>query len=307
MTVEVVGTPAGAINFTAGTGLSYSVEPGAERLLLLAAGAEAGGQRTISSVTFDAVAANDSLLKSSYNGTAIHAVLAYWNEAAIASMGAMPNDFSLTYSIAPTNSDGVALTISGVDQTTPIAAAVGQDHVSSTSWPLTGQLAADGDLAIIVACTQTAFRDILCSGYTKVSIATSNFTGAVFYKRIVATGTEAPTVTFDNVSSGSTYFVIIGVAGGLFAELVVTGSAVGEGNVAGAVFEYSDGVTGAKIGEFTGGSFVAGSGATAGLAVMRIPVADFGGSALVADDPLIIIAENATFTTGAADAVVVGT
>lgn len=80
-------------------------------------------------------------------------------------------------------------------------------------------------------------------------------------------------------------------------KLLVNSAAVGA-TVDGVVFEAPvSGIVGAEVGEFTGKSIAAGSGADAGKGVLLVPVADFGGGSLVADDePLVYLKNSTNFT-----------
>jgi hypothetical protein len=64
-------------------------------------------------------------------------------------------------------------------------------------------------------------------------------------------------------------------------------------------------ITGSKIGEFTGIEVVAGTGDDTGKGVLLVPAADFNGSALEVDDPVVALARTSTFTTGIEPGVIV--
>ena len=75
----------------------------------------------------------------------------------------------------------------------------------------------------------------------------------------------------------------------------------------GAVWHPGSGgaITGAKIGEFTGIEVVAGTGDDTGKGVLLVPAADFNGSSLAVDDPVVALARTSTFTTGIEPGVIV--
>lgn len=77
-------------------------------------------------------------------------------------------------------------------------------------------------------------------------------------------------------------------------KVLVHSAAQSDSGVAGAVFEAPDGsdITGAKIGEFTGKTFE--SSLEGGLAVLKVPVADFGGSGLTTSDTPVVFLRNTT-------------
>jgi hypothetical protein len=82
-------------------------------------------------------------------------------------------------------------------------------------------------------------------------------------------------------------------------KLLAHADAQGDSGVAGVVFDAPTGsnITGPnKIGEFTGKTFEA--SLEGGKAVLKVPVADFGGSALTTSDTPVALVRNATNTTG---------
>lgn len=82
-------------------------------------------------------------------------------------------------------------------------------------------------------------------------------------------------------------------------KLLAHADAQGDSGVAGVVFDAPTGsnITGPnKIGEFTGKTFEA--SLEGGKAVLKVPVADFGGSALTTLDTPVALVRNATNTTG---------
>lgn len=88
-------------------------------------------------------------------------------------------------------------------------------------------------------------------------------------------------------------------------KLLAHSSAQGVSNIAGVVFEAPTGgaITGAKIGEFTSKAFD--SSLESGKAVLKVPVADFGGSALTTSSTPVALVRNSTSTTGVVDCTVI--
>lgn len=81
-------------------------------------------------------------------------------------------------------------------------------------------------------------------------------------------------------------------------KLKTTSSAASASSIAGVVFADPSGsdITGAKIGEFTGKAFE--SALEGGEAVLKVPVADFGGGSLTTSDTTVALVRNGTHTTG---------
>ena len=77
--------------------------------------------------------------------------------------------------------------------------------------------------------------------------------------------------------------------------------------VDGVVFQPGTGgaITGSKIGEFTGITVAEGTGDDTGKGVLLVPAADFNGSALNENDPVVALARTATFTTGIEPGVII--
>lgn len=79
-------------------------------------------------------------------------------------------------------------------------------------------------------------------------------------------------------------------------KLLVNSAAVGA-TVDGVVFAAGADIVGPEVGEFTGKTIVAGSGADAGKGVLLIPVTDFGGTALNEGAELLVYLKNSTHFT----------
>lgn len=90
------------------------------------------------------------------------------------------------------------------------------------------------------------------------------------------------------------------VGGGLVTKLKVKvdSSAASASSVAGVVFAAPSGanITGAKIGEFTGKTFEA--SLESDWAVLKVPVADFGGTSLTTSDTPVALVRNTSNTSG---------
>jgi hypothetical protein len=85
-------------------------------------------------------------------------------------------------------------------------------------------------------------------------------------------------------------------------KCLIEPAAIGSTVRYGAVYEAPTGaagskVTGAKIGEFESVAFQTGSGADTGYAVLKVPVADFGGGALSTSDTPVVYLEDADEST----------
>lgn len=80
-------------------------------------------------------------------------------------------------------------------------------------------------------------------------------------------------------------------------RVAIEAAAAGATGVSGVVWAAQvGGIAGAEIGEFSGKSFEA--ALDGGLAVLKVPVADFGGSALTTSDTPVALVRNSTNTTG---------
>jgi hypothetical protein len=88
-------------------------------------------------------------------------------------------------------------------------------------------------------------------------------------------------------------------------KLLTHSSAASASGVSGIVFQYPTGgnVTGTEIGEFTGKTFEA--SLESGQAVLKVPVADFGGTSLTTSDTPVVLVRNSTNTTGVVTAQVI--
>lgn len=88
-------------------------------------------------------------------------------------------------------------------------------------------------------------------------------------------------------------------------KLLAHSGAQSDTGIAGVVFAAPSGsdITGAKIGEFTGKSFE--GTLEGGEAVLKVPVSDFGGSALTTSDTPVALVRNSTDTTGLIAATVI--
>jgi hypothetical protein len=83
-----------------------------------------------------------------------------------------------------------------------------------------------------------------------------------------------------------------------YLKLLAHSSAQSATGVAGVVFQAPTGgaITGAEIGEFTGEAFE--GTLEGGKAVLKVPVADFGGTSLTTSDTPVALVRNSTNTTG---------
>jgi hypothetical protein len=132
MAVSILGSPQSGINFEAGTGLDYTAETdtgGGNRLLCLLWGAVCGGSRTISALTIGATSMTAYAgVNTQFSGNAAHTASAFLKHSSIP---AGSNAFALTWSGTDIDKgQGVALTLSGVDQDFSSIAVVGTGVIS---------------------------------------------------------------------------------------------------------------------------------------------------------------------------------
>lgn len=142
-------------------------------------------------------------------------------------------------------------------------------------------------------------------------------TGAAWAGSAAVSSTGAKTLSATGLSAGTGYYAHLLHNDGANDSNIVTSAqftttaltkklkllahadAQGDTGVAGAVWEAPTGsdITGPnKYGEFTGKTFEA--SLEGGKAVLKVPVADFGGSALTTSDTPVALVRNATNTTG---------
>ncbi len=152
------------------------------------------------------------------------------------------------------------------------------------------------------------------SGFTEVaSVWTLNTTGGCtsVYSLNDAVSSKTPgswTCTNQRVSTIHT-LAIRPSAAALVKKLkvAVEPAAASASGVEGVVFASSAGVAGAEIGEFTGKTFEALTEGAGSLerAILKVPVADFGGGSLNVNDTVAVCVRNATYTTGIIPATVI--
>ncbi len=143
-------------------------------------------------------------------------------------------------------------------------------------------------------------------------------TGATWSGSVAVSSTGAKTLSATGLTAGTGYYAhLIQTDGSANDSSIVTSAqfttdaltkklkllahadAQGDSGVAGAVWSAPAGsnITGpTKYGEFTGATFEA--ALEGGKAVLKVPVADFGGSALTTSDTPVALVRNATNTTG---------
>lgn len=111
-------------------------------------------------------------------------------------------------------------------------------------------------------------------------------------------------VTSDGAYSNASGHVVQ-IAGTRKLKLLIEAAAVGA-TVDGIVWAKAAGqIAGAEIGEFTGATIAAGTGADSGYAVLKVPVADFGGGALNVNDTVLCYVKNATNFSAPWDATII--
>lgn len=157
-------------------------------------------------------------------------------------------------------------------------------------------------------------------GLEKINIGTAGFgaampggTGCYAVKRGGGTGaftTDSASAHFSigvKISEflGSGSWVPGSGTTGNTLKVLVDPAAVAATNISGVVFAAPAGgeITGAKIGEFSGESVEA--DLEGGQAVLKVPVADFGGTGLLLTDTPVVLFRNTDYTTGLISATVI--
>jgi hypothetical protein len=114
-----------------------------------------------------------------------------------------------------------------------------------------------------------------------------------------SSGNSGPSVTLNGTATYDSDHPIITGDTSKYLKVLVHPDAASASGVEGIVWQ-AGGIAGDEIGEFTGKTFEAtteGSG-DAERAVLKVPVADFSGGALNADDVVPCLVRNSSFTSG---------
>jgi hypothetical protein len=127
----------------------------------------------------------------------------------------------------------------------------------------------------------------LLTSITDTSLS-SGYVGLTAYRD---TGAGTTVAVLDDFFGNDAYS-----AGTKKLKLKTTSNAASATSIQGAVFASSAGIAGAKIGEFTGKTFEA--SLESGEAVLKVPVADFGGTSLTTSDTPVATVRNTTHSTG---------
>ena len=206
--VAVVGTPNGDTD----DGDSYAPESGSNRVVVWGVGTRDGADTlgVLVSATYDGDAMTaETAIQSNASGVAFFSAAIFRQSESDLPAGSAVLDFTSDNPI--TLNEGAALTLSGVNQSSPVADSSVINGSGSTSFAFPGVDATDGDMAVMAAVCNSDITGQ--SGYSTVL----NNTGAnprvlVAYKSITSTGTENATITLG--SSGQCYgsLVIYGQA-----------------------------------------------------------------------------------------------
>ena len=205
-------------------------------------------------------------------------------------------------------------------------------YLYSRGWTVNNckMLLADSSGTVLAA---TASIDTGTDGWTSASIASTAVTSGQNYRLGVVNdcsdnvyiglygNTGITDIDYDN--TGNTYasdppasaigsdgqatyngFLMYADGGATMLRLTAHESAAGVTDVAGVVFEApTSGLTGARLGEFTGATFEA--SLDGGLAVLKVPVADFGGTSLTVSDTPVAALQHPVLGTGLVSCTVV--
>lgn len=130
----------------------------------------------------------------------------YLNEAGINAASSFCNDFTVTWSSAPTAESFTAITLEDTDQATPVANSNGTSNTGGTNTTIASGNVAVGvnDIMIYATMSQTAsLTHTPASGYTEIAdfTASAAFTVAAAIKTIATAGNENPTATWSTGSS----------------------------------------------------------------------------------------------------------
>jgi hypothetical protein len=223
MAVSLGATINTSIDFVAGSGLSYTPDSGSNRIVLLLFGARSTSSRTISSTTHNSVAATATGRNQSLGTNYTYAATARWIESAVQASGSFAN----TWSGAMTDAGrGGAITLIGVDQTTPVVEEDIDGTTTTDTITSAGVAVAAGDLIIsTVACNTTSTVTSAPSGYSVLWNVTGTGSATVkyvaYYKTISGAGTETPSYTFNgnNTSAAMRNIVVKAAAGSSVAPL----------------------------------------------------------------------------------------
>jgi hypothetical protein len=216
-----------------------------------------------------------------------------------ASVPTGPNSFSITYTGDITEALRItALAYSGVSAVSGIAYnAEGGGVVAGGTATFTVTTTA-GDMAIAFLSSTGAETSSAPGGSE-----TERYDDGTYYayeKTAAGASTDVTLVPAGGTAYYSGWvFSLTPAAGGPTRKLkcLVEPAAIGSTVRYGAVFAAPTGaagskVTGAKIGEFESVAFQTGSGADTGYAVLKVPVADFGGGALSTSDTPVVYLED---------------
>ena len=211
------------------------------------------------------------------------------------------------YEFSPQQVTGVIFALSGVHATDPITGTPGQntDSTSDTNFvvsSITTSYANSWAIAIAVSCGDSfpgAAPSTWSNSFTGIGSSAGAGTRAtigVGYKLISSPGAVGDATASYAGSSDTSFGFMLEVreAASTTKKLkLLAHSSAASATVDGIVWAVqAGGIAGAEIGEFTGKQFEA--ALEGGKAVLKVPVADFGGGSLNVNDQVKVFARNAT-------------
>lgn len=171
----------------------------------------------------------------------------------------------------------------------------GRAYADITGWPWSGNNIAYGSTATGTQRVGMCTLDSASASADPPAWPTFSTLSGALGTLVIKPASAAPAVDLEGAAIvGATASGELGVK---MLKLLTNSAAVGA-TVDGVVFAAQGGaIVGAEIGEFTGKTIAAGSGADAGKGVLLIPVTDFGGTALnEGDEPLVYLRSSTHFT-----------
>lgn len=190
--------------------LTHSVAAGSDRLLVFMAGMENGADRDIIAVSYGhqlLVQGPEAVICA---GVCARTEMWYLDEAGI--QASTNNQFSVTWTGSPSGVEEhySALTLEGVDQTSPIGDTSTNTVTSDPIQLATALNVAEGDIVIVASTAGNAGSYTPDTGYSE-GIDTTGSTSvlATAHKQITTAGTEQPSMDFDNTINRHTILGLV--------------------------------------------------------------------------------------------------
>ncbi len=186
----------------------YSPGVGANRLLVVIASSQTNnGGRTVSSISWGGRSL--TFVRGQNGGTGsndIRTEVWYLNESNINLAASFCNDFTVTWSAAPTDESFTVITLKDVDQATPIASSNGSSNTGGSNTTISSGNIAVGanDIMVYASMIQTpSLVHVPSTGYTEIFEYTqgSAFSIAGAIKTLSGASTESPTATWGTAGS----------------------------------------------------------------------------------------------------------